>query len=147
LNADRAAGVLLIALGGFVIFQASRLPYWVDRSPGPGFLPSWLGVALVVCAAAVVIRSRATAAPGPEPGADVDVRLRQRSVAIGLTSFTAIAALLVPFIGFVASTAVLTAGAAWWLDPRRRAAIAAATLLTPAIVWLIFVRWLSIPLP
>jgi putative tricarboxylic transport membrane protein len=145
LNADRAAGLLLVALGVFVIVQASRLPYWTDRSPGPGFLPLWLGVALVVCAAAVLIRSRATTAPGPEP--DVDVRPRQRSVAIGLTSFTAIAAVLVPFIGFVASTAVLTAGAAWWLDPRRRMAIAAAVLLTPTIVWLIFVRWLSIPLP
>jgi putative tricarboxylic transport membrane protein len=147
LNADRAAGILLVALGAFVIFQASRLPYWIDRSPGPGFLPLWLGVALVVCAAGVLIPSRAAAAPGPEPAADVDVRRRQMSVAIGLTSFTAIAAVLVPFIGFVTSTAVLTAGAAWWLDPRRRTAIAAAALLTPAIVWLIFVRWLSIPLP
>ena len=147
MNADRAAGVLLVALGVFVTFQASRLPYWTDRSPGPGFLPLWLGVALAVCAAAVLLRSRATAAPGPEPDADVDVRPRQRSVAIALTSFTAISAVLVPFIGFVASTAVLTAGAAWWLDPRRRVAIAAAALLTPAIVWLIFVRWLSIPLP
>jgi putative tricarboxylic transport membrane protein len=145
LNADRTAGVLLVALGVFVSVQASRLPYWTDRSPGPGFLPLWLGVALVVCAAAVLIRSRATAAP--EPGADADVRPRQRSVAIALTSFTAVAALLVPFIGFVASTAVLTAGAAWWLDPRKRAAIAAAALLTPAMVWLIFVRWLAIPLP
>jgi hypothetical protein len=147
LNADRTASVLLAALGVFVSYQASRLPYWTDRSPGPGFLPLWLGLALVVCAAAVLIRSRATAAPGPEPGADVDVRPRQRSIAIALTSFSAAAALLVPFIGFVASTAVLTAGAAWWLDPRRRAAIAVAALLTPATVWLIFVRWLSIPLP
>jgi hypothetical protein len=147
LNADRAAGVLLVALGIFVIFQASRLPYWVDRSPGPGFLPLWLGVALAVCAATVLMRSAVTVPPTPEPSATVEVRARRRSVAVALTLFTAVAAALVPFIGFVASTAVLTAAAAWWLDPHRRAAIAAAALLTPALVWLIFVRWLSIPLP
>ena len=147
MNADRAAGALLVALGVFVIFQASRLPYWIDRSPGPGFLPLWLGVALVMCAAAVLVWSRATVTPATEPGASMDSRARGRSVAIALTLSTAVAAVLVPFIGFVASTAVLTAAAAWWLDPRRRAGIAAATLLTPALVWLIFVRWLSIPLP
>jgi putative tricarboxylic transport membrane protein len=146
LNADRTAGVLLVALGVFVSVQASRLPYWTDRSPGPGFLPLWLGVALVVCAAAVLVWSRATA-PTPERSASTDVRARGRSVAIALTLCTVMAAVLVPFIGFVASTAVLTAGAAWWLDPRRRTGIAAASLLTPALVWLIFVRWLSIPLP
>jgi putative tricarboxylic transport membrane protein len=139
-TADRAAALALAAFGLFIAGQAWRLPYWLDRSPGPGFVPLWLGLLLTTCAGWIVARPRAAPRETAESLAD-------RSNTIALAAMTAIAAALVPVIGLVAATAALTAAAGWRLDRGRPHAIAAATLATPVFVWLIFVRWLGIPLP
>jgi putative tricarboxylic transport membrane protein len=137
---DRWAALGLAAFGLFITGQAWRLPYWLDRSPGPGFVPLWLGIVLTISAAVVFVRARSShATPGET--------LPDRSSAIALAGITTVAAAAVPLIGLIAATAVLTAAAAWKLDPRRRIAIGAATLATPLFVWLIFVRWLGVPLP
>jgi putative tricarboxylic transport membrane protein len=140
-SADRAAALALTAFGLFITGHAWRLPYWTDRSPGPGFVPLWLGILLTICAGWVFVRARAPAPREPEE------RLTGRSDPIALAIMTTLAAAIVPLVGLVAATAALTAAAAWRLDPRRPLAIAAATLATPVLVWLIFVRWLGVPLP
>jgi putative tricarboxylic transport membrane protein len=139
-TADRWAALVLAAFGIFITAQAWRLPYWVDRSPGPGFVPLWLGLLLSICAGLVVVRGRTPRGEPAEP-------LASRSNAIALAVITTVVAAAVPLIGLVAATAVLTAAAGWKLDPRRPMAIGAATLATPFLVWLIFVRWLGVPLP
>ncbi|MGH9331379.1 MAG: tripartite tricarboxylate transporter TctB family protein [Vicinamibacterales bacterium] len=136
--ADRAAAAGLAILGLFITMHAWRLPYWLDRSPGPGFLPFWLGLLLTACATLVFIRART-----PEP----QEPLVLRSAPIALAVITTVAAAIAPFVGMILATAALTAVAGWRLDPRRRFAIAAATLVTPALVWIVFVRWLGVPLP
>jgi putative tricarboxylic transport membrane protein len=140
-SADRAAALALAAFGLFITGHAWRLPYWTDRSPGPGFVPLWLGILLTICAGWVFVRARAPAPREPEE------RLTGRSDPIALAIMTTLAAAIAPLVGLVAATAALTAAAAWRLDPRRPLAIVAATLATPVLVWLIFVRWLGVPLP
>jgi putative tricarboxylic transport membrane protein len=140
-TADRAAALALAAFGLFITVHAWRLPYWTDRSPGPGFVPLWLGILLTICAGWVFVRAKATAPREPED------RPTGRSDPFALAIMTTLAAAVVPLVGLVAATGALTAAAAWRLDPRRRLAIVAATLATPILVWLIFVRWLGVPLP
>jgi putative tricarboxylic transport membrane protein len=137
---DRWVALGLAAFGLFIAGQAWRLPYWLDRSPGPGFVPLWLGIVLTISAGGVFVRART---PHEEPGET----LPDRSNAIALAAITTVAAAAVPLTGLIAATAVLTAAAAWKLDPGRRIAIGAATLATPLLVWLIFGRWLGVPLP
>jgi putative tricarboxylic transport membrane protein len=139
-TADRWAALVLAAFGIFITGQAWRLPYWLDRSPGPGFVPLWLGLLLTICAGLVFVRGRTSRAEPAEP-------LPNRLNAIALAAITTLVAAAVPLTGLVAATAVLTAAAGWKLDPRRPMAIGAATLATPFLVWLIFVRWLGVPLP
>ncbi len=141
MSADRAAALALAAFGLFITGHAWRLPYWTDRSPGPGFVPLWLGILLTICAGWVFVRAGAPAPREPEE------RLTGRSDPIALAIMTTLAAAIAPLVGLVAATAALTAAAAWRLDPRRPLAIVAAALATPVLVWLIFVRWLGVPLP
>jgi putative tricarboxylic transport membrane protein len=137
---DRWAALGLALFGLFITGQAWRLPYWLDRSPGPGFVPLWLGIVLTISAGVVFVRARTSR---DEPGET----LPDRSNAIALAAITTVVAVAVPVTGLIAATGALTAAAAWKLDPRRRVAIGAATLATPLLVWLIFVRWLGVPLP
>lgn len=139
MTADRAAALALAAFGLFITVHAWRLPYWTDRSPGPGFVPLWLGMLLTICAGWVCVRAKAPRQPEERPTG--------RSDPLALAIMTTLAAAVAPLVGLVAATAALTAAAAWRLDPRRPLAIAAATLATPILVWLIFVRWLGVPLP
>ena len=141
MTAERAAALALAAFGLFITVHAWRLPYWVDRSPGPGFVPLWLGILLTICAGWVFVRAKAPAPREPED------RPAGRSDPFALAIMTTLAAAVVPLVGLVAATAALTAAAAWRLDPRRPLAILGATLATPVLVWLIFVRWLGVPLP
>lgn len=134
--ANRAAAAALCALGLFVVWRARGLPYWIDRAPGPGFLPLWLGVLLAVCAAAEAVRTR---------GRESRPLFTPRAGALALVTAGAVA--LVPLVGLVLAAAALTAGASWLLDPRRHTANALATIATPLVVWLVFVRWLGVPLP
>lgn len=140
MTADRWTALALAAFGIFITGQAWRLPYWLDRSPGPGFVPLWLGLLLTICAALVFVRGRT-------PRAESGEALPNRTNAIALAAITTVAAAAVPLTGLVAATAILTAAAGWKLEPRRPMAISAAALATPFLVWLVFVRWLGVPLP
>jgi putative tricarboxylic transport membrane protein len=141
-TADRAAAGVLCLLGVGVSLLAMRLPYWIDRAPGPGFLPFWLGVILAVASAAAFFRTRLI-----ERTDDDAPLLRRDSRSLQLAAITTGAVAIVPFVGLVLATGLLTAAASWRMDPRRPVANAAASILTPAVVWLVFVRWLGIPLP
>ncbi len=39
-----------LAFGAFIIFQGSRLKYYTDIGPGPGFYPVWVGGLIVLLA-------------------------------------------------------------------------------------------------
>src|SRR3990170_7988608 len=54
---DLIAGAVLAAFGTYVIWVAAKLPYVSDVGPGHGFFPLWLGIGLVVFAAALMSAS------------------------------------------------------------------------------------------
>ena len=48
--ANLLAGIVVLLFGSLVAFSASQLPYKGEYGPGPGFLPLWIGIALIGCA-------------------------------------------------------------------------------------------------
>src|SRR3954471_12649824 len=56
--ADLATAVVLMGLGGLVIFDAVRLGYdWGSDGPKSGFFPFWLAVAMVVACGLILVQA------------------------------------------------------------------------------------------
>jgi putative tricarboxylic transport membrane protein len=148
-RAEVAAASALLAVGVLVAALARRLPYWQDYAPGPGFFPMWLGLLLAVTAAVELsLVLRQSNGDSADRSADASVADRQgtRRPAI-LAGLSVVAALLVLPLGFVLATALFVAAVSWSLDPHRRLSNAAATIVIPLGVWVLFVLWLGVPLP
>jgi len=142
-KADGVSAILLLFFSGLVILQSLALPYWTADSPGPGFLPFWLGVLLACASAGLLARTFATVTidrlvfPNREGG----FRL---TIVVGLTVATAALALV---IGLVLASGVFMGVTLMYLRPGRTRANLAMALCASLVVWLLFVRWLAVPLP
>ena len=149
-RADRISATLLFLFSLFVIVEARALPYWTANSPGPGFLPFWLGVLLACASASMFARTlRAGRAEAP-PDTLTLQPMPDRTDAVRLTivvCLTAAAAALTLVIGLVLASAVFMGATLAYLRPRHARANWIAAVMTPVIVWLLFVRWLAVPLP
>ncbi len=47
-NAGMWAALLLLGFSGFMFWQSLSYPYYTPAGPGPGFLPRWICIALIV---------------------------------------------------------------------------------------------------
>ena len=102
---DLISGVCLGAFGIYVAYEASSLPYYSEYGPGPGFLPLWLGIAILVLALFLLLNSilRSASESGDESQSWVGP---ERAMGAWLGLMTAI--FLLPKLGFSLSLALLT---------------------------------------
>src|SRR6476620_8656839 len=56
-NGDVIAGAALAAFGVYIFLQARAWDYTTPDGPGPGFFPTWYGVAMVALSLALIISS------------------------------------------------------------------------------------------
>ena len=108
-TSDIASGVLLVALGAYIVLQARDWSFITADGPGPGFMPIGVGAALIALALAQVIgairRSPDSTAAASAPASSGG----ERSVPRALASWAAFAisiALMKP-LGFLLSFGLL----------------------------------------
>ena len=139
--AELMSRILLLMAGIAVVFFSSRLTYYSEFGPGPGFLPLWLGIALVGSAIYLVgdfLRKHAKAESFFKP------RTKQ---CIIMFILIVIAFLLLPWLGFSIGFALLAA-TAMRIMGRHRFIVCGITAVAIAIgIYFIFDQWLGIPLP
>ena len=143
-RAHQIAGVVLLAVGLFVIWQALSLRYYTSIGPGPGFFSFWLGVMLSLLSVAMIaIATWKTREPLPQPmftdvrgylgiaaviGALLCAGLLMRPLGYPLTM------LMIMFV-------MLRVGGGNWL----------VTILGSLIgsfgIYFMFTNWLRVPLP
>ena len=101
-SGDFWSGIVLAALGAYIVSEARRWTYLSDEGPGAGFFPVWYGSLMVVLSLVLVGQS----ALRGKPPADV----RWSEVRRALTAWGAFVACvaLMPWIGFIAAFALLT---------------------------------------
>jgi putative tricarboxylic transport membrane protein len=144
-TADRISATLLFLFSLFVIFEARALPYWTAHAPGPGFLPFWLGVFLA-CATAVMFAK--TFRVGGVEAAPYTAILQPTATRLAvIVALTAGAAALTVVIGLVLASSLFMGATLAYLRPGHARANWTAALTTPLVIWLLFVKWLAVPLP
>ncbi len=140
--ANIVVGVAVFLLGlATTVLAWTTLPYTGDFGPGPGFLPFWLGLALMVCAVPVIIadlRAQANAEPLFRPETVKCVQVLGLIVGVFL---------FLPFLGFSVGLALITAGGMRLMGKHGWISCAATALLTAVFIHYLFGQWLSIPLP
>lgn len=143
-RADQVGALLLLGFAGIVIYQAAKLPYKAEYGPGPGFIPTWLGIILALCSVALFVGA-IKPAPADKPVLS-DRSGLVRLLIVGMA--TALLALLTPYVGMLVAIGLFMGAVVWLMSSRRSwATIIGLAVLTPVGVWLLFGRWLGVPLP
>ena len=103
-TADLWSGLVLAALGVFIIMEARQWEFVGPDGPGPGFFPWWYGIAMVVLSVVLVISS-VLRKPSRADGV-IDWHATGRALAVWLALVVAVATLKVA--GFAINFAALT---------------------------------------
>ncbi len=131
----------ILALGIAAIFFARQLPYHSDYGPGPGFLPTWIGCVLVVCA--VFVTAQELRLPNKEesffqPRTLMAVKVL---VVIGITF------LLFPLLGLSVGFGIFICATMRLMGNHRWVTCGFAAIVTAVTIHFLFGQWLDIPLP
>jgi len=142
---DRLFAGALLVLGLYVVWNALEYGYMRETTPGPGFFPFWVGLALAIFSAVNLLRSLS--------GAEVlDSLFDAGGFFKALAILAAIVVFIVatPFIGLLMGTALLIPVVAFVIRPRWTptfaATILAIALIFPVVGHYLFGVYLQVPL-
>ncbi len=153
--ANYAAALVVASLGITAIALSRNLSYGAEYGPGPGFLPFWLGVVLVILSAFIVRDARSDAAGGAdadrdEAGSGSALLPRAedgRKPWLILFGSTIALALLFQPLGLLLSTALFMLVTVRWIARRSWLSTVVFAAVTPIALYVGFVRLLAVPLP
>lgn len=140
-DGEAISGAVLAALGVYIFLQAREWDYYTPDGPGPGFFPTWYGVAMIVLSLALIVSRihKADAAGG------ANWRTAWRALSTWL-AFALAVALMGP-LGFLVSFALLTFFLVTVVFGRPVLTASATALLAALGFYVIFPLLLSLPLP
>ncbi len=142
---DLLSSVIFFLFGGVAVALSCRMPVGTFRAAGSGLFPLLLGMLLMLLSALFFLKSlRLNAAAGET------CPVKQRELLLPVVVFMAImaaAVLLLTPLGYPAVSFLLMVGLLRTLGFKRWPLNLGLSALTAAGSYLLFVRWLSIPLP
>ncbi len=153
--ADTIGALCVALLGATAIALARQLPYEAEYGPGPGFLPFWLGLSLVVLSVFLLREARAGRTvedTAPDNEGDAQTRFFQfgpGALTPWLIFFVSMLAVSLFFeqLGFALSIGLFMLVTMRWVARRSWLSTIVFALVTPIVLYLGFVRILMVPLP
>ena len=143
-RADRVGAVLLLLFGVWFAAVALRnYTYWGTTGPGSGFFPFWLGLAMAVLAALLLVRAVREPDPGPPWVPHGRGLVRFLGVLGGAVAFLVV----MPWLGMAVTTVLFLVGILKLLEGHSWAASVAIALATALVNWAVFAWWLRVPFP
>ena len=139
--ADLIGGVIVLLLGLAVIYFSSQLEYYSEYGPGPGFLPLWVGIIIAGCAIYVIIDVL-------KKHHKIGTFFKPRTkLGLHVLVIIFITFLLLPFLGFSIGLALFVGITMRIMGKHRWLSCSLTAVVTAICIHLIFVSWLTIPLP
>ena len=143
-SAEIVVAALFLLLGAVVIYDSVRLGWtWGADGPKPGYFPFY--VALIICVSSAINILRAALS-----GADKDktfVEVGQLKLVLAVLVPTAVYVLLVTWIGIYVASTLFMAFFMRWLGKYGWWKVAAVSVGTAVVLFLIFELWFKVPLP
>jgi hypothetical protein len=143
-SAELAVAAGFFALGAVVIYDSLRLGMrWVADGPQPGYFPFYLGV--IICASSALTFVFALRLPQEKNRTFVERGQLKLVLSVLIPSIIYVA--LVGWLGLYVSAVLYIALFMRWLGKYVWWKVAAVSLGTAVVFFLIFERWFLVPLP
>ncbi|WP_173636037.1 tripartite tricarboxylate transporter TctB family protein [Paramixta manurensis] len=159
---DVILGIVVAIVGAAAFIIAWQLPFYANQVPGPGFLPLIVSTGLIILGAVLAIQGFRPG--GPEVRAIGSVSPHEHTThgklgpretnapyiprkTIAVFAGYLVAVPLLPVFGFVVTGAVLMAWLLLGVEKRRGLTSWVALIVTPIVLYFLFVRLLGIALP
>jgi putative tricarboxylic transport membrane protein len=144
-RAEQVLGVILLLFAVYIGWESSLIESGAEFGMGPGFMPFWLAVGLGITSAALLVRATTLPERLFNPTFSPD-RAGGIRVILVLAGYLVAIVLMKP-LGMPIAMAILTAVTMPLFGSRNWKAIALTAILTLLGVYLVFGRWLGVPLP
>ncbi len=145
-KADRIFGIIGLGLALWCYLESARLDYRTEFTPGPGFLPFWLGVALAVLSCYLIADSFLR-----KPGPKDDAKLLPPKHALlrvgGIMALLLGVRVLMDTLGFPLTLFVFTTAIFFLLERYSIVKSAALGVAYSGVTWFIFQYSLSMGFP
>lgn len=138
---EMAAGILLLAFAGAILWGALQMPPGTANAPGPGFFPRGLGALLAAVSIGLVIRALRLA-----PADDAAVALGHRDIALTVVAL-AIFGLVFEPLGFVLGASLFMLVLVRAFSPLGWAGSLVVALAIALGSYFVFVKLLGVTLP
>jgi len=146
-KAETGAGAVFVAIGAWMLLEAIRMPYFVEGVPGPGFLPLWIALGIMVSGVVLTAKGfwpRLTAPDAesvtwPQTAGWWRVALMLGALAVSLV--------VLDKLGFMVTTTLFMAVVVFGLGVRSWRVLATVPPVSAVALYVIFAVWLRVPLP
>jgi putative tricarboxylic transport membrane protein len=150
-GADLSLGILALVASAGYLYETAQIPEsLLDDAVGARGVPLAFGWTMAVVGALLclrgLLRRRKT---DDEPSADTDsgTALRPHVQALGLLGLLAAYVAVLPFAGYIPSTALLIAAVAWFAGGERNRNLIVVAIAGAVALWLMFDPMLDVSLP
>ena len=143
-SAEMVVAALFFLFGAIIVWDSVRLGWtWGADGPKPGYFPFYVGA--IICASSAInfVRAALSSAAGEQTFVEVG----QLKMVLTVLVPTAIYVGLVTWIGIYVSSALFIAGFMRWLGKYRWWKVAAVSVGTAVVLFLVFELWFKVPLP
>mgnify|MGYP001080107188 CR=1 FL=1 len=142
-KADIIISLLFIVIAGGFLASSVKLGYMVEATPGAGFFPIWISLILAVSAIILLVQSIVRKDGGERWLPDREGLLR--IAYLGGATISAVA--LTKFLGMLLALGLYMGFLVLVLERHRWYTVLGAAVLTPVFIYLVFQKWLMVPLP